>query len=386
MIGQPNRASMGPNLGSPHASGVPFIPQVTDLARPVPVGSTNWWRGAVIGAGAVALALAILAALWLLARPLSLLLAAIVLAEAVAPVVARLEHRLPRALAVVGVYLSLALALGGIAWAVVPPLIGQTSALITDAPMLVERTRGLAERWNPGGGGLLVGSMQSTVTRLGGALLALPFAIISSITEIVLVLVMSAYWLVAAPALRRFALSLVPEGDREQVAAVLDEMGRTVGGYVRAAVIHMPIVGVIVYVGLLTIGVSFPLVLALVAAVGELIPLLGPFIAAVPAVAIALLHSPGQAVTVLVFYVVVQQLESNILMPNIMRRQADIPPLLALFALFAGAEIGGVLGALIAIPLAGALRVLVVRLIAPAVRRWTGAGGSVAGSAGDAGA
>ena len=137
------------------------------------------------------------------------------------------------------------------------------------------------------------------------------------------------------------ALALVPEGDREQVTAVLDEMVRIVGDYVRAAVIHMPIVDAIVYVGRLAIRVSVPLVLPLVGAVGKFLPVLGPFIVAVPTGAVALLHSPSQTVAVLVFYVVVQQLESNIPIPNIMRRQADTPPPLAVFACRSAAGAGG---------------------------------------------
>ena len=78
---------------------------------------------------------------------------------------------------------------------------------------------------------------------------------------------------------------------------------------------------------------------------------------------------------VLGFYLVLQQFESHVLMPNIMHKQADVPPLLAILALLAGASLAGILGAMIAIPLAGALRVIVVRVASPAVRRWSGAEG-----------
>jgi hypothetical protein len=89
----------------------------------------------------------------------------------------------------------------------------------------------------------------------------------------------------------------------------------------------------------------------------------------------ALLDPPVQAPNVAIFYVIVQQIESNIVEPNIMARRTDMPPLLVLFALLAGGLVAGVLGAIIAIPLAGALRILVLRVVAPAVRRWTGVAG-----------
>ncbi len=88
---------------------------------------------------------------------------------------------------------------------------------------------------------------------------------------------------------------------------------------------------------------------------------------------IALLDSPQQAIVVTIFFIALQQLESNLLVPFIMRHQADVPPLLSLIALLSGSALGGFVGALIAIPLAGALRVLVVRVIAPAEREWSGA-------------
>lgn len=117
------------------------------------------------------------------------------------------------------------------------------------------------------------------------------------------------------------------------------------------------------------IGVQYPLVLALISASSEPIPVIGPIIGAVPALAVALLDSPTQALIVLAFKVGLQQFEGQLLAPNIMRRQTDVPQLLVLFALLAGTAVGGLLGALVAIPLAGALKVVVMRIIAPALRR-----------------
>jgi len=150
-------------------------------------------------------------------------------------------------------------------------------------------------------------------------------------------------------------------------------MGQTMGGYVRATGINGVIIGAMTYVGLLVIGVEYTLVLAVLAGLGEFLPVVGPIFAAIPAIAIALIESPQQAIVVTIFYIALQQLESNLLVPFIMRQQADVPPLLSLFALLAGSALGGLLGAIVAIPLAGALRVLVVRVLAPAEREWSGA-------------
>ena len=343
---------------------------------PTATGTGPAWRTALIGALALALALGLLGTVWLLARPLALLLAAVIIATALSPAVEWLERRLPRVFAILLVYLVVVLAIGGIGWVVVPPMARQAQGLITGGPELIESGRSWVDRWDPLGEERLVNAIQSTMDRFSSVLLAVPFKVLSTATEILLVLIMSIYWLLVSPALYRFVLSLFPGERRDWAGSILQEMGRSMGGYVRGAVLDGIIVAAIVYTALLIIGVDFPLVLALVTGVAELVPVVGPIVAAVPAFVIAWLDSPVKALIVLVFYVVLHQFEGNILLPNIMRRQADIPPLLTLFALFTGGSVGGILGALIAIPLAGALRVLVLRVIAPAVRRWTGADGT----------
>jgi predicted PurR-regulated permease PerM len=132
-------------------------------------------------------------------------------------------------------------------------------------------------------------------------------------------------------------------------------------------------VGVITYIGLSIIGVQYALVLSLFAGIMEFAPVIGPIIAAIPMLAIALLASPTQFLIVLIFVIILQQVESALLTPNIMKSQTEASPLLVILALVAGHSVGGLLGALVAIPLAASLRVLVTRVIAPGIRRWSGA-------------
>ena len=359
--GTARRGSTSPprHRGQPARSGVP-VAQVA-------------WRSIVLGAIALAVAFELLDFLHLLARPLAILLAAIVLAEALAPVVGWLERRLPRGLAIGLVYLLLLALVAGLGWLLLPPLVEQAQTLVANWPELLERARGWLYRFDQLGGDRLAAAVQSRLGGLLSTLMALPLALFTSVTELVLVIAMSAYWLAAAPALRRFALSLFPARQRERAGDVLGEMGVTMGGYVRGALLNALIIGSLTYVGLLVIGLDYPLVLALVAGVLEVVPIIGPIVAAVPALAIALLDSPTKALIVLGFYVALQQLEGNLVTPYVMRSQSDIPALLVLFAVFAGGTVGGVLWALVAIPLAGALQVLVLRVVAPAVRRWSGA-------------
>lgn len=334
-----------------------------------------WWRGAVIAGVALALAIGGLVLLWLLARPLTLLLVAIVIAQALAPIVGWLQRWLARGFAIVLVYLGLVLAAGAIGAVVVPPLVSEGQSLVMNAPELVAGSREWLRGIDPESASRISAAVRGAIDRFTDVLLSLPFTLFSSAIDLILVVFMSVYWLIATPSLSRFTLSLFPPRHRRRANDVMDAMGRTMGGYVRATAINGVIIGAMTYVGLWVIGVEYTLVLAVLAGLGEFLPVVGPIFASIPAIAIALIESPQQAIVVTIFYLALQQLESNLLVPLIMRQQADVPPLLSLFALLAGSALGGLLGAIVAIPLAGAMRVLVVQVLAPAEREWTGAEG-----------
>jgi predicted PurR-regulated permease PerM len=170
-----------------------------------------------------------------------------------------------------------------------------------------------------------------------------------------------------------FILSLFPEARREHIHHGLVEMAQAMGGYFRGAAINGIIIGLISFVGFLLIGIDFALAFGVMAGLLELVPIAGPIIATLIISGLTLLQSPGQALAVLIFMIVLQQIENNVLVPQVMRSQTDISRLLSILAVFAGGAIGGLLGALIAIPITAALRVLVLLVIAPAIRRQTGA-------------
>ena len=138
----------------------------------------------------------------------------------------------------------------------VPPLVEQARSLATNALGLVEGARRWIDRWDQLDAETILASAQSEVGQLAALLVALPLTIVSSVTEMILVLTLSAYWLLAQPALRRFPLSLFPAARREGTGEVLCAIGGTMGGYVRGAVIGAVVIGAIVYFGLTLIGVE----------------------------------------------------------------------------------------------------------------------------------
>jgi predicted PurR-regulated permease PerM len=177
------------------------------------------------------------------------------------------------------------------------------------------------------------------------------------------------YFLTISARLRWFVTSLFPRPQRRRVGMLWCRMGRAMGGYFRGVAIDAVIIGVLTWVALWSLDIEFALPLAVLAGLGEFVPYLGPVVVALPAVAVGLLQSVQQGALVAAVYVVIQQIESHIVTPNVMRTQTDIRPATVIVALVSGYAVAGVLGAIAAIPVFAAARVLLVHVIAPAIRR-----------------
>lgn len=337
------------------------------------MGARSWWWYATLGAMALILGLGTLAAIDLLARPIELLILGISLSASLAPATNWLDRWMPRALAVLIVFLLLLGIAVGLGWAVVPTMVNEGQSLAQQIPSLVSKAQTFFSQRLSISGGSLLSTIVSQLGSFGSALVSLPVAASTAVLEILVVLAIAIYSLYLYPQMAEFVGSLVPEGERKRLLGTIGAIGHAMGGYIRGIVYNGAAVAVFVYIGLTVIGVNFSLVLAILAGSLETIPSLGPTIAGVIITLFALLQSPTMALFALLFMIGMQQLESHILVPNIMRSQTTVSPLLIVFALVAGAEVGGLLGVLAAVPLAAGLRVFVVRVVAPAVRRVTGA-------------
>lgn len=334
---------------------------------------SSWWRLVLGGAIALAIGLGLLGLIVLLAQPLEVIIVGITIASSLAPVVNILNRRMPRTIAVLLVYVVLLLILSGIGLVIIPPLVEQVQQASTSFPTFINQAQQMFNTLGTVTSNSLINMLTSQFSNAASTLVTLPVMIFSSLFDALLVLFISVYGLLEAPGIQRFIVSLFSGGRSERVTSILEEMTRAMGGYVRGAVINGLIIGTLTYIGLLVIGVQFPIVLGLLAGVLEMIPFLGPIIAAIPTLTIALLQSPTQALFVLIYVIILHQFESNILVPNIMHSQTEISPLFALLALLIGFTIGGILGALTTIPLFTAVWVLVKDVLAPAIRKSTGA-------------
>ena len=166
------------------------------------------------------------------------------------------------------------------------------------------------------------------------------------------------FWTIESERIKRSAIALLPLNRRETTRDLVTEIEGRVGGYVTGQLLLSAIIGTLSLVAYWIIGVPFALVLALVVALMEFIPVIGPLIGAIPSMIIALSVSPGTALWMVVASLVIHQLEANVFGPRVMKRTLGMRPLVTLVAMTAFGTLFGVLGALIALPLTAIIQLL----------------------------
>jgi predicted PurR-regulated permease PerM len=324
---------------------------------------------------------------------LTFLMAAI-LAYILNPVVRRLERwRIPRVLAVVGVFLALFLAVTAALLILIIPAVGQVQSVVRDPAALVERATGLIARLRdiPYVGNY-VGDYVATVDQdviikflrsnapsagqvFSGALgfIGGVFGVFGSVLNLILMLIVSIYLLLDRERITRSTLGAIPDTVRDHVVELFHAVEGALMKYLRAQLTLCAIMGVIgAAIAYFAIG-RYTLVIGLWVGVTEIIPVLGAFLGAVPAVLIALFVGGfWQALLVAGLFLVAQQLEGNILVPRIMGGTVGVHPLWVLFATLAGTALYGVIGAVFAVPtvaiVASTLRYLRTTLV---FERWS---------------
>lgn len=307
---------------------------------------------------------------------------AILFGSTVRPVVVKLSAwRVPILLSTIISYIGFLAVLAGIVVLVFPSLLSSLQDLFNSQTNLLLRledvmNRVQAEIWKQTGFLLpsvrvadlqaYLAEFQSTAQNNFDQILLDSVRILS---EALILFVLAFYWLSERDRFEEFGLRIIPMQHRERFRSIFQEVESTLGSYVRGQLIVCVTVGVLVFIALTILDVPSALVLAAFAAVVELIPLVGPLIGAIPALLVALLDSPEKTLLVALAFVIIQQVESQVLVPKVMERQVRLNPLLILLALAAGNLLGGLFGAIIAIPIAAGLNVIVRRtLIEPTVR------------------
>lgn len=329
----------------------------------------------VLGAGVVLIVVFIAIIATRIVSVLVLLFLGILLAESIRPIANKLRTwKIPRGAAVMIVYFLLALVLTGLGLILVPPLVVQvrevddiTLELADWARDEVPRLYQISVDFGFDDEVRELGSdLTSTITQLIGTLAVVPFQVLGFLFGVVSVLVIGFFWMSATERLNRSVIALLPPKRATAVRNLAAELSQRAGGWVRGQVILMVFIGTVTFVGLFALGVPYPLALATWASLMEIIPIIGPFLGAIPAILVALaLKSPWLALATAILYVIIQQLENNILVPKVMERAVGLHPILVMVGVLAGGVLYGILGIVIAVPLVAAMQVLVMRLALP---------------------
>lgn len=310
---------------------------------------------------------------------LLLLLAGCLVAFLLGPLVDRLQGRgVPRLIAILLLYLTI---LGGLtlgAVLLIGPLTAQVQELTTSLPTLVNSRSGaqveIDRFFQQQGIPLSVASLgqqlTASVTSTGASLLdgtlAILTGVITLVTDLFLVLAITFYLLLDGSSMHTAALRLLPEAARERWFFIEATLNRVLGGYIRGQILVALSVGVLAGLGAAVLGVPYPLVVGLLAFLFEFIPMVGPVLGSVPAIILALFQPLPLVWWVILFFIVLQQVESNVIVPRVSGHAVGLHPLGALLALLAGMELGGLGGALLAVPLAGVLYIVFLALYSDA--------------------
>ena len=307
------------------------------------------------------------------ARVFLLIFIAVLLASALEPMLGWLRDRvsvLSRAGTIIVVYVGFFVTVIGLAFIVVPAAIGQAQGILADLPPFFTEARAWAENVRPGA---LATSLTALIDSVASALkppdVADPDQVVevgTTVAELVAtlatLLTIVFLWLVERPRLQRYVLAFLPQPSRAGARSVWNDVEIRLGLWVRGQLTLMATMGVMTGIAYTVLGVPGALLLALIAAITEAIPIIGPLLGAIPAVLVAATVSPELALIVAGLYVVIQFVEGNVLVPIVMRNAVGISPLLILVSLLIGAAAGGFIGAFLAVPIAASAEIVLQRL------------------------
>jgi len=300
---------------------------------------------------------------------------AIVFAEGIRPVVHWLrERRIPAPAGILIVYLGLAAFAALLVAVLVPGIVTQGTSLANNFPAYqkgflsffnnVENQFHFTVNINQQVGQILSAAQQILFT-IGGTIFALA-------VDFVLVLVIAFMWLLTSDRLKHFVVDLIPVDQQAVATDIFREIGYRTGGYVRAVVINAVALGMSTGVACWILGLPSPLLLGIFASITGAIPIIGPTIGMIPPVLLAFTVSPAFALLVLGIMLLIALIDGNTVVPLVMNRVVSLPALAVVLALLIGGALQGLIGALLAVPVAAAIQVVTLRAIVPAVHHAQG--------------
>ena len=350
----------------------PDGPETDGLQRRWP--PMSYWVRVLLTAAAV---FAVLVALWSVINIVILILMAAVLAIGLDPAVRRMERRgIGRGRAVALIFL---IALGVVilfSWLVIPRLVTQIGELADDIPQYVDR---LSDRDDAIGryfqDGNVAARLQRFVEKLPeritgsfGTIVGVAGKVGSAIFNVITVAILTIYFMISLPRMRRTAAIVFAPETRDRAEDVMDQSINRIGGYVSGILTTASIAGASALLffsilGLFGGGIPFAVPLAVWAALAGLVPAVGAYFGAAPAVIVGFFQSGVTGVVILVYFIVYQQVENYVIQPRIMKNAVNLSPAAVVIATLVFGSLGGFAGALLALPAAATIKVILVELV-----------------------
>jgi len=341
------------------------------------------FRVGLVGVLGVGLGLAIIAGIHTVVSLLTYIGVAYFLSLALEPVIQWAgHHRMPRWAAVSAIFAILVAMAAALVLTVVPLVGHQIIGLAKRAPAALQTLT--SEPWfadftkslgvDGGVNGLVKAASNflkdpAHLKSIGGGLLSVGTGVVDGATAVFVVLILTAYFTSTLPKMTNKAFQFVPASKATSWRPVYDEMTHSVGRYVAGQVLLAAFNALLTCILLLVFQVPGVALLTAVAFVGALIPIVGTIVEALIIIAVCLFTSPAAAIAAIIFYLVYHPLEAYILTPRVMARAVHVPGALVVISVIGGGALGGILGALVAVPVMAAAVVLVERVIVPYQRR-----------------
>ena len=321
----------------------------------------------------LALGVAIVAGVLLFAiaagHVLVLMFVAVILASGLQPIIAWLRGHfsIGRGAAILVVYGLFLLSVFALVVVILPSAIGQIGQTLESLPPFFERAREWATGIQPAElGQAVVGVIDAAARTISGGelvpegeeVVAVGVTVMGAVMSVLTLLTVVYFWLTEHARIQRYVLAFVPRHRRTRARDIWNQAETRLGMWVRGQLILMASIGIGTGIAYTLLGVPSAILLGLLTALAEAIPIVGPLLGAIPAVIVAATVSPELALAVVGIYVVLQFIEGNVLVPLVMRGTVGISPFLVIFSVLAGAAAGGFVGALLAVPIAATAEIL----------------------------
>ncbi|HUF59384.1 MAG TPA: AI-2E family transporter [Actinomycetota bacterium] len=333
----------------------------------------SYWVRVLLTIAAVS---AVLVALWSVINIVILVLMAAVLAIGLDPAVRFIERRgRSRGRAVTLIFLAVLAILIMFAWLVIPPLVTQVGELADDIPGYVERLsrrddalgryfqeNDVADKLQK-----FVEDLPKQITNSFGTIVGVAGKVGSQIFNVLTVTILTIYFMLSLPRMRRTAAIWFAPGMRDRAEAVMDQATSRIGAYVAGILTTASIAGTSALVffsilGLIGLGIPFAVPLAVFSGLLGLIPAVGAYIGAAPAVIVGYFQSPLTGVLILIYFIVYQQVENYVIQPRIMKNAVNLSPVAVVISTLVFGSLAGFAGAVLALPAAATIKVILVEL------------------------